>query len=117
MTPHTEQAGPDGNQPIIVLIEWQATAMSVADAGEMARSALAVLDGVQGLDEARVFGDFESGTHCFLLTWRNREAMDQYMASDVMHTVRDAALPFVAGKPQRRVFIDYGAAASEPSEG
>ena len=99
--------------PIIVLVEWQAADMGVKDAEAMAQDTLAVLRQVPGLDEARIFGDFESGLHCFLLTWRNREAMDRYMASDAMHAVRGAAMPFVAGKPTRRVFVDYGAAAAE----
>ncbi len=108
------EAGGDasGGRPIIVLVEWQASEMGLEAAELMARDALAVLRDVPGLDEARVFGDFDSGVHCFQLTWRNREAMDRYMASDVMHAVRGAAMPFVAGKPERRIFVDYGAASA-----
>lgn len=91
--------------------------MSPADAEEMARSSLAALRNVPGLEEARIFGDFESGTHCFLLSWRDRDSMDRYMASEVMHAVRGAALPFVAGKPERRVFVDYGASADATGSG
>lgn len=108
--------GRGGGHPIVVLVEWQATDLSLAQAEEMARSSLEVLRQVPGLDEARIFGDVESGTHCFLLTWRNREAMDRYMASEAMHAVRSAALPFVEGKPGRRIFVDYGATAPEEGE-
>lgn len=101
------------DHPIVVLVEWQATAMSISQAEEMAHSALAVLRAVPGLNEARIFGDFESGTHYFLLTWRDRASMERYMASDAMHAVRSAALPFVAGKPGRRFFVDYGATGAE----
>jgi quinol monooxygenase YgiN len=90
-------------------VEWQAREMSLHEAEVMARDALTVLRDVPGLDEARIFGDFEGGRHCFLLTWHDGAAMDRYMASDAMHAVRGAALPFVTGKPSRRIFIDYGA--------
>lgn len=98
-----------GDRPIVVLVEWQAPEMALDEAEVMARDALAVLREVPGLDEARIFGDFESGRHCFLLIWHDGAAMDRYMAGDAMQAVRGAALPFVAGKPERRVFVDYGA--------
>lgn len=103
-------------EPIVVLVEWDATAMGPDEARRMARESLTVLRKVPGLDEARIFGDFESGRHCFLLTWRDREAMERYMLSEAMHAVRGAALPFVSGKPERRVFVDYGAAGNEDSQ-
>lgn len=97
------------DRPIVVLVEWEAPEMGLDEAEVMARDALAVLRNVPGLDEARIFGDFESGRHYFLLIWHDGAAMDRYMAGDAMQAVRGAALPFVAGKPDRRVFIDYGA--------
>ena len=103
------------NHAIVVLVEWHAPDMSLSGAEEMARDALAVLRSVPGLDDARIFGDFESGTHCFLLTWHDSAAMDRYMASEAMQAVRAAATPFVKGKPGRHFFIDYGAPPGERS--
>lgn len=108
MSSSVEKPASDGH-PIVVLVEWQASDMDEAQAVEMARSAREVLARVPGLTDIRMFGDFESGTHCYLLTWRDREAMDRYMTSDAMQAVRGAALPFVAGKPGRRIFVEYGA--------
>jgi quinol monooxygenase YgiN len=96
-----------GPEPIVVLVEYQAPRMSPDEAAEVARQSAAVLRSVPGLVEARFLGDFEGGTHCFLLTWTGREAMETYMTSDQMHTVRSAASSFVEGRPTRRIFVDY----------
>lgn len=96
------------DRPLVVLVEWNAPAMDLADAQEMARQSFAVLKSTPGLLDARFFGDFETGTHCFLLTWRDKNSMAQYMASKAMQSVRGSAAPFVVGTPTRRVFLDYG---------
>ena len=107
MSTRSEDPAAGDERPIVVLVEWQAGEMEVEQAEQMARGALAVLADVPGLDDVRLFGEFETGVHCFLLTWSGREAMDRYMASSAMLGVRQAALPFLAGKPVRRVFVDY----------
>jgi heme-degrading monooxygenase HmoA len=108
-TDHRQPARADEDHPIVVLVEWPGGEMGLGAADQMARDSLVVLDQVPGLEDVRFFGDFDGGTHCFLLTWRSREAMERYMASEAMHAVREAAMPFVAGKPIRRVFVEYGA--------
>lgn len=82
--------------------------MTPAEAEDVARSSMTVFGETHGLLDVRFFGDFETGTHCFLLTWKDREAMEQYMASQAMHAVRGSAAPFVVGKPTRRTFEEYG---------
>lgn len=96
------------DRPIVVLIEWNAPEMSPAEAENVAEQSKAVFDATPGLLDARFFGDFESGTHCFLLTWKDRDSMERYMASEAMHAVRGSAAPYVAGKPTRRIFVEYG---------
>ncbi len=96
------------DRPIVVLVEWSAPEMTMEQADDVAAKSKAVFDATPGLLDARFFGDFETGTHCFLLTWKDREAMERYMASQAMHAVRGSAAPFVAGKPTRRIFVEYG---------
>lgn len=96
------------DRTIVVLVEWNAPEMSPDEAEDVAERSRTVFDATPGLLDARFFGDFETGTHCFLLTWKNREVMEQYMASEAMHAVRGSAAPFVSGKPTRRIFVEYG---------
>lgn len=104
-------------QRLAVLVEWNAPEMGLADAQAVARQSMSVLRSTPGLLDARFFGDFESGTHCFLLTWKNKEAMDRYMASEAMQSVRGSAGPFVAGAPTRRIFVEYGPETEDTTEG
>jgi len=98
---------------LVVLVEWNAPGLRITDAQAVAKQSMSVLRSTPGLLDARFFGDFESGTHCFLLTWKNREAMDRYMASEAMQAVRGAAAAFVEGAPTRRIFVDYGSDVAE----
>lgn len=104
-------------RPLVVLVEWNAPDMSFADAQAVAKKSLSVLGSAAGLLDARFFGDFETGTHCFLLTWRDEKAMEQYMASEAMQSVRGSAAPFVVGPPTRRIFVDYGSGSNDAKGG
>ena len=60
-----------------------------------------------GFVEGRFFGDFASGRHFYLLTWRDRAALDDYARSEHMLGVREVAAPYVEGRPERLILSDY----------
>ena len=60
-----------------------------------------------GFLEGRFFGDFESGRHFYLLTWRDRAALDDYAKSEQMLGVREIAGRYNEGRPTRLVLSDY----------
>jgi hypothetical protein len=62
---------------------------------------------VPGLLDVRFFGDFDTGVHYYLQTWRDRAALEAYMTSEAMFSNRAIAEPFAAGRPTRKVLIDY----------
>jgi len=99
--------------PVVSLIEWQAPTMSRSDAARLAAESLEAFRHLPGLLEIRFFGDFESGTHCYFQVWESRAALDAFMAGEAMLQVRDAAAPYVSGRPTRRLFDDY----TQPSWG
>lgn len=94
-------------QPIVALVEWPAKDLDLEAARRLATETDRMLRRVPGLLDARFFGDFESGTHYYLLTWRDRKAFDAYAASEAMLSNRTLAEPYVAGRPSRKVLIDY----------
>src|SRR5687768_5476231 len=97
----------DEDGPISTLVEWQAPSLTLADARTLARQTIERIGHFPGFLEGRFFGDFESGTHFYLLTWESRAALDAYAASEQMTGVRELAAPFVEGRPSRRIMADY----------
>ena len=97
------------NGPISTLVEWQAPSLTPADARALAERTIERIGHFPGFVEGRFFGDFESGTHYYLLTWESRAALDAYAASEQMTGVRELAAPFVEGRPTRKILTDYSA--------
>ena len=93
--------------PISTLVEWHAPTLTPAEARDLAEGTIERIGQFPGVVEGRFFGDFESGTHYYLLTWQDREALDAYAASEQMVGVRELAAPFVEGRPTRQILIDY----------
>src|SRR5688572_23631603 len=93
--------------PISTLVEWQAPSLTPADAQALAEQTIARIGHFPGFLEGRFFGDFETGTHYYLLTWRDRSALDAYATSEQMTGVRELAAPFVEGRPSRKILTDY----------
>jgi quinol monooxygenase YgiN len=94
-------------QPVVALIEWPTTGLDPAAARQLARESERLFRRVPGLLDVRFFGDFESGSHCYLQTWRDRAALDAYLSSEEMFSNRRLAEPYAAGRPTRRIFVDY----------
>lgn len=97
----------DGGSPIVVLVEWQAPSLEPVEARRIAEASLARYREFDGFVDGRFFGDFESGAHFYVLTWRDRAAMDAYAASEAMLAVRSLASRYVEGRPSRRICLDY----------
>jgi quinol monooxygenase YgiN len=93
--------------PISTLVEWQAPTLKPADARALAERTIERIGHFPGFVEGRFFGDFETGTHYYLLTWQDRAALDAYAASEQMLGVRELAAPFVEGRPSRKILVDY----------
>jgi len=100
-------AGPAAEERLAVLIRWQAEGFDRTAAQVVAAETTRRLRRVPGLVDARFFGDFDSGTHYYLLTWRDHAAMDAYMASEEMFGIRAIAQPYATGRPERSICIDY----------
>ena len=99
---------PDANEgPISTLVEWHAPGLTPVDAQALAEQTIARIGHFPGFLEGRFFGDFETGTHYYLLTWQDRAALEAYAASEQMTGVRELAAPFVEGRPSRRILVDY----------
>lgn len=107
MSEHPEAGRPVGSLPVISLVEWHAPGMTPDEAIELARRSTDAFEHIPGVVEVRFFGDFESGAHYYLQVWESREALDAYMTSESMFRVREIALPFLEGRPSRRLLIDY----------
>lgn len=103
-------AAPAEEQPIVALVEWPTKDFDLAAARRLAIETDRLLRRVPGLLDARFFGDFETGVHYYLLTWRDQPAFDAYAASEAMFSNRAIAEPFVAGRPSRKVLVDYSPA-------
>ena len=93
--------------PLATIVEYDAPALTRDEAGRMARQARSILAAVDGLLAARFWGDFETGRHCYQLVWRDRAALDAYLASDEMLRVRLTVADRVVGRPERRIVTDY----------
>lgn len=102
-----DPGGTEGGGPVVSLIEWQAPSMGRDEARRLAEETAAAFRRIPGLVEIRFFGDFATGTHFYCQVWESRVALDAYMASQEMFRIRDAAAPFVVGRPSRRVLDDY----------
>lgn len=98
----TEAAG-----PIVSLVEWQAPKLDPESAQRLAADTAAALRGLPGMIDIRFFGDFETGRHYYLQTWSDRAALDAFIASESMFRIRDIAAPYVSGRPQRSILVDY----------
>jgi quinol monooxygenase YgiN len=94
-------------QPVIALVEWPTKGLDLAAARRLAAETDRTFRRLPGLLDARFFGDFETGVHYYMLTWRDRAALDAYLGSEAMVSNRALAEPFVAGRPSRRVLVDY----------
>lgn len=103
--PASTHEGPEG--PVVSLVEWHAPTLGPADARRLAEQTAAEFGRIPGAIEIRFFGDFESGTHYYLQVWESRAALDAYAASEEMFRIRDAAAPYVVGRPARRILADY----------
>jgi quinol monooxygenase YgiN len=95
------------SQPVVVLVEWPTHDLDLDAALRLAVESDKAFRRIPGLLEARFLGDFETGTHYYLLTWRDRAASDAYLQSEQMFSIRTIAEPYVAGRPSRRVMVDY----------
>ena len=96
--------------PVVALVEWPAHDLDLDAAFRLAAESDKAFRRIPGLLEARFLGDFESGTHYYLLTWRDKAASDSYTQSEQMFSIRTIAEPYVAGKPSRRILVDYSPA-------
>ena len=106
---HPESPGAAPDERLAVLVRWQADGFDRPAARVVATETARRLAHVPGLVEARFFGDFDSGTHYYLLTWHDRAAMDAYMASEDMFGIRAIAQPYAVGRPERSICSDYSA--------
>src|SRR5262245_39590634 len=104
---NTNAPDPTADLPVVALVEWPADGLDVEAARALARESDSLYRQIPGLVDVRFFGDFERGLHYYLLTWRNRAALDAYGASDAMTSLRDIAAPFVTGKVSRTILHDY----------
>lgn len=73
----------------------------------LAADTIAAFQHIPGLIEIRFFGDFETGIHYYLQVWRDRAALDAYMASESMFKIREIAEPYLDGRPSRKLLVDY----------
>jgi quinol monooxygenase YgiN len=101
------ETGDGAEGPISTLVEWQAPRLTPQEAEQIASKTIRMIGRLPGFVEGRFFGDFESGTHYYLLTWESRAALDAYAASEQMLGVREIAAPFVEGRPTRKILRDY----------
>ena len=97
---------------VVSLVEWQAPRLDVESARRLAQETATAFGRIPGMVEIRFFGDFSSGRHFYLQTWRDREALDAYMASESMFRIREIAAPWVEGRPQRSILTDYTTATA-----
>jgi quinol monooxygenase YgiN len=93
--------------PVSTLIAWQAPRMTPSQARALAEATMDRIGEFPGFVEGRFFGDFETGSHYYLFTWRDRAALDAYAASEHMLGVRELAGPYVEGRPSRELLADY----------
>lgn len=96
-----------GAQPVVALIEWPARGLDLTAARQLAIDSDRLFRRVPGLLDVRFLGDFDSGTHYYVQTWRDLAALDAYLASEEMFSNRKLAEPYVAGRPSRTVLVDY----------
>jgi quinol monooxygenase YgiN len=92
---------------IVSLVAWRATGMDLESARRLAAETEAAFGQIPGMLDIRFFGDFGTGQHYYLQTWRDRAALEAYMASESMFRIREIAAPYVSGKPERSILIDY----------
>ncbi len=105
------------SQTIVSLVSWQATNLDLDAARRLAAETAAAFGRIPGSVEIRFFGDFESGRHYYLQTWRDQAALEAYMASESMFRIREIAAPYVSGRPERSILVDYTAADPESAAG
>ena len=92
---------------IVSLVEWRAPELDPEGARRLAAETAAALSRVPGMVDIRFFGDFESGRHYYLQTWQDRAALDAFIASESMFRIREIAAPWVTGRPERSILVDY----------
>ena len=102
----TEEAA-TAEGPITTLVEWQAPTLTPEAARDIASRTLDMIAHFPGFMEGRFFGDFTSGRHFYLLTWRDAAALEEYARSEQMLGVRTLAAPYVEGRPTRLIAVDY----------
>jgi hypothetical protein len=109
MADETERSGP----PVSTLVEWQAPALTPDAARDIAERTIALIGHFPGFVEGRFFGDFVSGRHFYLLTWRDQAALDDYAKSEQMLGVREIAGAYNEGRPTRLILSDYSVRDAE----
>ncbi len=98
-------------QPVVSLVEWPTKGLDLDAARRLAAETMEQYRRIPGMLGARFFGDFEAGTHLYLQVWRDRAALDAYAANEAMFAIRTIAAPYMAGRPTRRILVDYTPAA------
>ena len=93
--------------PVTTLVGWHAPTLTPDAARSLARQTMEQIGTFPGFVEGRFFGNFETGSHYYLLTWRDQAALDDYAASDQMTGVRNIAMPYLEGRPTREILADY----------
>jgi quinol monooxygenase YgiN len=101
------EAPPDDH--VISLVRWQPVGLDPDAARRLAVETSEACAAIPGLLEIRFFGDFESGVHYYFQVWRDRAALDAFMASESMFRIRDLAAPYVGDRPTREILSDYSA--------
>jgi quinol monooxygenase YgiN len=105
---------PDDGQPVVSLIEWHASRLQPDDARQVAAETAEAFARIPGMLEIRFLGDFETGRHYYVQTWRDRAALEAYMASESMFRIRDIAAQWVDGRPERQILVDYSPRSTPP---
>jgi orotate phosphoribosyltransferase len=118
--PATSPAGHEAEAssgPVISLVRWEPVGLTPDAARTLAAETTAAFGRIPGLLELRFYGDFDTGVHYYHQVWRDRAALDAYMASEGMLRIRDLAAPYVGARPTREILVDYSArAAAGPGE-
>lgn len=99
---------------VVSLVEWHAPDLDRQSARQLAAETAAAFRHIPGMLEIRFMGDFESGRHYYFQTWHDQAALDAYIASEAMFRIREIAAPYVRGKPERSILVDYTASDDTP---
>jgi quinol monooxygenase YgiN len=110
----SDQTHDPANPPVISHVEWHAPDLTLEGAHALIAETMTHLRHVPGLVNARFFGDFETGRHFFMLTWADMAALDAYLTSEEMFSIRKSAMAFLTGRVRRELFTDYSPDLGRP---